>query len=234
MLEIKNIKVAYDKTVVIHDVSLHVKEGELVTILGANGAGKSTIIKTITGLVRPLEGEILLNGEDLTKVRPDKIVRKGVALCPEGRRVWPRMTVEENMAMGAFTLPKKEIPMREQAMFELFPRLKERRKQLAGTLSGGEQQMLAIARTLMSKPSFIIFDEPSLGLAPIIVEQVIEVISSIRQSEGATVLLVEQNANMALSVSDRGYVIESGFVAIEDAASNLANNEHVRIAYLGK
>ncbi len=234
MLEIKNIKVAYDKTVVIHDLSLNVQKGELVTLLGANGAGKSTTLKTIVGLLKPLQGKILFEGEDISKIPTEQIVKRGISLCPEGRHVWPKMTIEENLTIGGFTLAKKEVDPQMEKMYELFPRLLERKYQKAGSLSGGEQQMLAIARTMMAKPRFILFDEPSLGLAPIIIEQILNIIAVIRREEEATVLLVEQNANMALSIADRGYVMESGLMSLEGAASELRDNTHVKKAYLGK
>ena len=234
MLEVNNIKVAYGKTVVIHELSLKVKKGELVTLLGANGAGKSTTLKTIVGLLKPLEGEIIYEGEDISKIAPEKRVKKGISLCPEGRHVWPKMTVEENLVVGGYTLPKNEVESQRQKMYDLFPRLNERKYQKAGSLSGGEQQMLAIARTMMAKPRFILFDEPSLVLAPIVIEQILDIIAVIRKEEGATVLLVEQNANMALSIADRGYVMESGFMSLMGDASDLRNNAHVKKAYLGK
>lgn len=234
MLEIKNIKVAYDKTVVIHDLSLNVQKGELVTLLGANGAGKSTTLKTIVGLLKPLQGKILFEGEDISKIPTEQIVKRGISLCPEGRHVWPKMTIEENLTIGGFTLAKKEVDPQMEKMYELFPRLLERKYQKAGSLSGGEQQMLAIARTMMAKPRFILFDEPSLGLAPIIIEQILNIIAVIRREEEATVLLVEQNANMALSIADRGYVMESGLMSLQGAASDLRDNTHVKKAYLGK
>jgi len=234
MLEVKNIKVAYGKTVVIHDLSLNVQKGELVTLLGANGAGKTITLKTIVGLLKPMEGEIIFEGEDISKIASEQIVKRGISLCPEGRHVWPKMTIDENLTVGGYTLPRNEVEPQKEKMYELFPRLLERKYQKAGSLSGGEQQMLAIARTMMAKPRFILFDEPSLGLAPIIIEQILDIIATIRREENATVLLVEQNANMALSISDRGYVMESGLLSLEGNASDLRNNAHVKKAYLGK
>ncbi len=212
---------------------MYVKNGELVALVGANGAGKSTTLRTISGLLRPLSGKILYEGENIAKLSPDQIVRKGIGHCPEGRHVWPKMTVEENLSVGGYVLPKSQLAERLNHMYEQFPRLKERRLQMAGSLSGGEQQMLAIARALMARPKFLLFDEPSLGLAPIIVEQVMEVIVEINRKDGVSVMLVEQNANMALAIAHRGYVIENGKLALEGPAAELKSNDYVRKAYLG-
>lgn len=233
ILEIQDIKVAYGKTLALHGLSLHVEKGELVALVGSNGAGKSTTLRTISGLLRPLSGKIIYDGENITKLSPDQIVRKGIGHCPEGRHVWPKMTVEENLSVGGYILPKHQLGERLNHMYEHFPRLKERRTQLAGCLSGGEQQMMAIARALMANPKFLLFDEPSLGLAPIIVEQVMDVIVEINRKEGVSVMLVEQNANMALSIAHRGYVIENGKLALDGPAAELKSNDYVRKAYLG-
>ena len=233
MLELKDIKVSYGKTTAIHGLSLHVEEGELVALIGANGAGKSTTLRAISGLLHPYEGSISFKGEDISKLHPDKIHRLGIAHCPEGRHVWPKMTVQENLEVAGNILSKADMKSQIDVMYQLFDRLKERRTQLAGSMSGGEQQMLAIARALMTKPTLMLFDEPSLGLAPVIVEQVMDIIRDINK-KGTTVLLVEQNANMALAIADRSYVIESGLISLEGAAADLRNNEGVKKAYLSK
>lgn len=234
ILDVQDIKVGYGKTLALYGISMHVEDGELVALVGSNGAGKSTTLRTISGLLKPQTGKVIYQGEDISTLSPDQIVRKGVGHCPEGRRVWPKMTVEENLAVGGYILPKNEMLEQMQNMFSQFPRLKERRTQLAGSLSGGEQQMLAIARALMPNPKFLLFDEPSLGLAPIVVEQVMDVIVKINREQGVSVVLVEQNANVALSIAHRGYVIENGLLTLEGPASILKSNDYVRKAYLGK
>lgn len=234
MLVVEDIRVAYGKTHALHGVSFQVNQGELVTFIGANGAGKSTTLRTISGVLHPLTGSIFYKGQEIHKKNPEEIVRLGIVHCPEGRRIWPKMTVSENLTLGGYILPKNEITDMKEQMYNYFPILKERQRQLAGSMSGGEQQMLAIARALMARPEFMLFDEPSLGLAPKIVEDVMEIIHNINKKQHTTVLLVEQNANMALSIADRAYVIESGYISLEGKASAIKNDEHVRQAYLGK
>ena len=212
-------------------VSFEVKQGECVCIIGANGAGKTTLLKTISGIVRSCAGSILFEGEDLCRLGPEEIIRRGIAHCPEGRRVFPAMTVAENLEMGGLT-NKARIPAIMEKCFEMFPRLKERSSQLAGTLSGGEQQMLAIGRALMCDPKIIMFDEPSLGLAPNIVEQVGDIISELHKG-GMTVLLVEQNAYLAMSISDYTYVLENGSIEKHGTSKDLLNDDSIRTAYLG-
>lgn len=231
MLEINGINVFYSQIHALHDVSFHVDKGEIVSLIGANGAGKSTILKTVSGLLRSKTGSVTFDGTDISKTEPHKIVKGGLAHVPEGRRVFLRMTVLENLEMGAFT--QNGVSQEDLALvYERFPRLAERRKQVAGTLSGGEQQMLAMGRALMSRPRLMMLDEPSMGLAPLLVEQIFEIIKELRES-GTTILLVEQNALMALSIADRGYVLESGRVVLADKASSLLQNDDVRRAYLG-
>ncbi len=233
MLEIKNLHVRYGNIEAIHGIDIKVEKGEIVTILGANGAGKSTTLMTISGLIKPSEGKIIFDGVDITDTPGDKIVEMGISQVPEGRRLFGTLTVEENLELGAFTIKdKKMVEKNKEWSYSLFPRLKERRKQLAGTLSGGEQQMLAIARGLMSNPRLLLMDEPSLGLAPILVKSIFETIKTINES-GVTVLLVEQNAKAALKLAKRGYVMEVGNIVLEDKASNLLTNPQVRKAYLG-
>ena len=232
LLKIDNIHVFYGAIHAIKGVSVEVNQDEIVTLIGANGAGKSTTLNTIAGLLRPRSGAVYLEGQNLASVPTAKIVRHGMALCPEGRRIFQQMTVRENLEMGGFTRPDKEIPESMDEMFQRFPRLKEREKQIAGTLSGGEQQMLAMARALMSKPKLLMLDEPSMGLAPILVEQIFEIIKELHGS-GTTILLVEQNAQMALSIADRAYVLETGRITMEGQASELLHNDAVRKAYLG-
>jgi branched-chain amino acid transport system ATP-binding protein len=214
-------------------ISLNVDKGEIVTLIGANGAGKSTTLRTITGLMKPSIGQIFLSGEDITPLKPHLIVHKGMAMVPEGRRIFARLTVMENLDMGAFIRDRKDIPKELERVFSLFPRLKERRNQVAGTLSGGEQQMLAMARAMMTHPQVLLMDEPSMGLAPVLVETIFETIQFVNKQEGTTMLLVEQNAQMALSVANRGYVLETGNIVLTDSAESLRTNESVQKAYLG-
>jgi len=233
MLEIKNIDVFYGDVQVIWDISFNVKQGEIVALIGANGAGKSTTLKTISGLLRPRNGGILFNDIPIHKVEPYRLIELGIAHVPEARRLFVEMSVEENLDMGSLKgEAKKEREITKQLVFELFPRLLERRRQLAGTLSGGEQQMLAIGRGLMSKPKLQMFDEPSLGLSPILVKEIFGVIKKIKE-EGTTILIVEQNVKQTLAIADRAYVLENGKIALQGTGAELLNNEHVRTAYLG-
>ncbi|HEY7163720.1 MAG TPA: ABC transporter ATP-binding protein [Candidatus Binatia bacterium] len=232
MLRVNDIHVDYDAIHALCGVSFHIEKAELVALLGANGAGKTTTLKTISGLLRPKRGAVELDGKSLVNTSPDQIVRSGVAHVPEGRKIFPRFTVAENLEIGAYCRSKASIASSLEAVFAMFPRLKERRTQNAGTLSGGEQQMLAIGRALMAEPKLLLLDEPSMGLAPKIVEQIFENICAINRS-GVTVLLVEQNAAMALAISSRGYVLETGAVMLEGKSSELAGNDRVRQAYLG-
>jgi branched-chain amino acid transport system ATP-binding protein len=233
MLEIKNIDVFYGDVQVIWDISFDVKQGEIVALIGANGAGKSTTLKTISGILRPRNGGILFNDIPIHKVEPYRLIELGIAHVPEARRLFVEMSVEENLDMGSLKgEAKKEREITKQLVFELFPRLLERRRQLAGTLSGGEQQMLAIGRGLMSKPKLQMFDEPSLGLSPILVKEIFGVIKKIKE-EGTTILIVEQNVKQTLAIADRAYVLENGKIALQGTGAELLNNEHVRTAYLG-
>lgn len=232
ILKAENINVYYGAIHAVKDVSFHVNEGEIVTLIGANGAGKSTILKTVSGLLGSRGGSISFLGENISSVPPHKIVESGLAQVPEGRAVFLQMTVEENLEMGGFTRPKSGGRTRLERVFTRFPRLKERRCQLAGTLSGGEQQMLAIGRALMSEPRLLMMDEPSMGLAPILVEQIFEIINDLNRS-GSTILLVEQNAQMALSIADRGYVLENGEIIKSAPADKLLEDDDVKKAYLG-
>jgi branched-chain amino acid transport system ATP-binding protein len=232
MLEVNDIHVYYDTIHALKGVSFSIETGELVTLLGANGAGKTTTLKTLSGLLRPKRGSIELEGAMLENIEAHEIVRRGVAHAPEGRRVFPRFTVLENLKIGGYTRDKRTLGAELDFVFQMFPRLKERQKQYAGTLSGGEQQMLAIGRALMAKPKLLLLDEPSMGLAPKIVEQILETIRTINKA-GVTVLLVEQNAVMALAISHRGYVLETGEVILKGTSSELAGNDLVRQAYLG-
>ncbi len=231
MLELMNLQVSYGPIKAVKGINLTVREGEIVSMIGSNGAGKTSTLMSIAGAVRPFSGKIIFNGEDITGQPPHKIMRRGLTLVPEGRRIFPYLTVMENLEMGAFT--KKLSTSILDEIFQLFPVLKERRKQIAGTLSGGEQQMLAIARALMSEPKLIMFDEPSLGLSPLMVTKIFSIIKKINSS-GVTVLLVEQNARAALSLSHRAYVIEGGIIRLEGKGSELLNNEELRRAYLGE
>ncbi len=233
MLELKDVNVHYGAIHAIHDVSLTVNDGEIVSLIGANGAGKTTILHTITGLKKSTSGSILYNGKDLTKVEPSKIITLGMAHVPEGRHIFPTMTVAENLEIGAYIRNnKEEIAKTLESVYEKFPRLKERRKQLAGTLSGGEQQMLAVGRAMMSKPDIILMDEPSMGLSPLLVKEIFKIIKEVHAA-GITVLLVEQNAKMALSIADRAYVLETGRIAMSGDAKDLLNDPKVKKAYLG-
>ena len=232
MLKVENLHVYYGSIHAIKGVSFEVHEREIVTLIGANGAGKSTTLNTVAGLLRAREGSITFEGQNLTGVPASKIVSRGMALCPEGRRVFQQMTVRENLEMGGYTRPAGEIAASLDGVFERFPRLKERARQVAGTLSGGEQQMLAMGRALMSKPRLLMLDEPSMGLAPLLVEQIFDIIGELNRA-GTTILLVEQNAQMALSIAHRAYVLETGSIVKEGNANDLMNDDDVRRAYLG-
>ena len=232
MLELREISTHYGAICAVNNVSLHVNPGEIVSLIGSNGAGKTTLLMTVCGNPRASNGSVWFEGENITNLPSHLIMRKGIAISPEGRRVFPDLTVAENLKMGGFFLEKAEIEAGMQHVFQLFPRLQERASQRAGLMSGGEQQMLAIGRALMSKPRLLLLDEPTLGLAPLIIAQIFEIIRTIR-SEGVTVFLVEQNANKALAIADRGYVLENGRVVLEDTGANLLTNPEVRKAYLG-
>lgn len=232
MLEFKNVSTYYGKIQALHDVSLHINKGEIVTLIGANGAGKTTLLMTLCGDPKPQSGQVLFEGQDITQWHTAKIMRGDIAIVPEGRRIFSRLTVEENLYMGAFFVDKAEQESLLAEVYELFPRLKERVHQRAGTMSGGEQQMLAIGRALMSKPRLLLLDEPSLGLAPIIIQQIFEIIERLRD-RGMTIFLVEQNANQALKLADRGYVLETGRVVLEGSGAELLADPAVRQAYLG-
>src|SRR5262245_46198342 len=233
MLELDNIHTYYGNIHALKGISITVEQGEIVTLIGANGAGKSTTLRTITGLLKPREGTVKLNGEDLVKYGAHDLVYKGVAMVPEGRGIFARLTVTENLDMGAYSRTSKaEYEKDVEQIFALFPRLKERRNQVAGTLSGGEQQMLATGRALMAHPTILLMDEPSMGLAPVLVELICSTIEQINK-EGVTILLVEQNALMALSVANRGYVLQSGAIVLQDSAANLKKDPTVQKAYLG-
>lgn len=234
MLEIENVHAYYGNIHALKGVSLNIDKGEIVTLIGANGAGKSTTLRTASGLLRPRQGAIRLDGEDLTRYLPHEIVAKGVVQVPEGRRVFGRLTVTENLEMGAFAINDHRLINENMGrVFSLFPRLKERWKQVAGTLSGGEQQMLATGRALMANPRVLLMDEPSMGLAPVLVDNIFETIRQLHAS-GTTILLVEQNARMALQVSSRGYVLQTGSIVLSDSAEKLRQNEMVQKAYLGE
>ncbi|MBM7871215.1 branched-chain amino acid transport system ATP-binding protein [Clostridium pascui] len=233
ILELNNVHVSYGNIKAVKGINLYIEKGEIVTLIGSNGAGKTTTMKTICGLIKPTEGKIQFKSENITNKNTNHIVKMGISMSPEGRQVFPRMTVLENLEMGSFIRTKEEEKEGLEKVFTLFPRLKERTKQIAGTLSGGEQQMLAIGRAMMAKPQLLLLDEPSLGLAPIIVQNIFELIKAINKM-GTTILLVEQNARMALMIADRGYVLETGKIALSDTAKNLLDSDMVRQAYLGE
>jgi branched-chain amino acid transport system ATP-binding protein len=233
LLELKNISVSYGRIEAIHDMSFSVEEGEIVSLIGANGAGKSTTMKTISGILNPSKGSILFDGEDITKMKAHIRVIRGISQAPEGRGIFPGMTVMENLDMGAFgRKDRSNMGPDFERVFSLFPRLAERKTQVGGTMSGGEQQMLAIGRALMSNPRLLLLDEPSMGLAPMLVDQILDVVRSLKQG-GLTVLLVEQNARAALAIADRGYVVETGRIATSGSADELLADDRVRAAYLG-
>ena len=232
VLKVENLHVYYGSIHAIKGVSFEVGEGEIVTLIGANGAGKSTTLNTVGGLLRPREGSVEFEGKSILGVAPHKVVSEGMALCPEGRRVFAQLSVKENLEMGAFTRPASEIADSLEKVYEHFPRLKERESQMAGTLSGGEQQILAMGRALMSKPRLMMLDEPSMGLAPILVDQIFEIIKALNKA-GTTILLVEQNAQMALSIADRAYVLETGRIVNTGTGKELLNDDSVKKAYLG-
>ena len=233
LLKVENIHVYYGSIHAIKGVSFEVNEGEIVTLIGANGAGKSTTLNTVSGLLKPKTGTIEFEGKSIVGVPANKIVSHGLARCPEGRRVFQQMTVRENLEMGGYTRPAGEISASLDNVFERFPRLKERHRQVAGTLSGGEQQMLAMGRALMSKPKLLMLDEPSMGLAPILVEQIFDIVKELNEA-GTSILLVEQNARMALSIAHRAYVLETGTISMSGDAHELAEDDRVRKAYLGE
>lgn len=232
MLEIENLSVHYGMIQAVHDVSFHVEKGEIVSLIGANGAGKTTILRTISGLTRSSKGKISFEGKGIEKQAPQKIVASGLSQVPEGRHVFPGLTVQENLEMGAFLRKDKEVKQDYEQVFSKFPVLKERKNQDAATLSGGEQQMLAMGRSLMSKPKLLLLDEPSMGLAPIFIREIFSTIQEI-QKQGTTILLIEQNAKMALSIANRGYVLETGKIVLEGTGQELLASEAVKKAYLG-
>ncbi|TVR62364.1 MAG: ABC transporter ATP-binding protein [Spirochaetaceae bacterium] len=234
MLDLKNVSASYGSIQALKDVSIRVEKGEIITLIGANGAGKSTTLMTISGIVRPTHGSIELDGVDLTGTEPDRIVAAGVSQVPEGRRIFPYLTVQENLDLGAYLRRDGEAIRKDlEYVFSLFPILSQRRHQAGGTLSGGEQQMLAISRALMARPRLLLLDEPSLGLAPLIVQQIFEILTQINTENGTTIFLVEQNAYMALRIAHRGYVMENGRITLADQSSALLENEQVKSAYLG-
>ena len=233
MLNVKNVSASYGMIQILRDVSFQVKEKEIVSIIGPNGAGKTTLVKTIIGLLHPKNGEISFRGENIERLPPYEIVKKGLILIPEGRDIFPRMTVEENLKLGAYTSNSKDtVKKTKEKVYKIFPVLKKKEKALAQTLSGGEQQMLVICRSLMSNPSLLILDEPSLGLAPLIVEKVLDTVRKINE-EGVTILLVEQNIRDSLDIADRGYVLEQGEITIEGKSRELLNNNHIKEVYMG-
>lgn len=232
MLKVENLKVNFGGIEAVKGISFEVKDGEIVTLIGSNGAGKSTTLRAISGLVKPSEGRIIFEGTDITKIGSSEIVGKGITLCPEGRRIFPDMTVLENIKIGAY-LRNDDLTNDIEKCHRLFPILKERENQLAGTLSGGEQQMLAVARSLMSRPKIMMLDEPSLGLAPLVVKDIFNILKEINE-EGVTILLIEQNANMALRLADKAYVLETGTIAMQGSGKELLDNPKIKEAYLGK
>ena len=232
MLRFEQVHTRYGMVEALHGVSLEVRQGEIVTLIGANGAGKTTLLMTLCGDPRAASGHIHYKGRDITQMKTSDIMRQGIAIVPEGRRIFPGLSVEENLYMGGFYASAEQLKERLAHVFSIFPRLRERVDQRAGTMSGGEQQMLAIGRALMSKPDMLLLDEPSLGLAPLIITQIFEIIARLR-NEGVTIFLVEQNANQALRLADRGYVLENGNIVLHDTGHNLLHNEDVRRAYLG-
>jgi len=232
VLILEHVHTQYGAIEALHDVTIEVNQGEIVTLIGANGAGKTTLLMTVCGAPRASRGRILFDGQDITRKDTAYIMRQGIAISPEGRRVFPDLTVLENLQMGGFFLDRQQVADSVEHVYDLFPRLKERSSQRAGTLSGGEQQMLAIGRALMTRPRLLLLDEPTLGLAPLIITQIFDIIRTIH-AQGVTVFLVEQNANKALQVADRGYVLETGKVVLSDTGANLLSNDEVRRAYLG-
>lgn len=235
MLEINGLNAYYGAIHALKGISFTVNKGEIVTLIGSNGAGKSTTLNSISGLIKNRQGSIKFEGEEIIRSRTDEIVKKGIVQVPEGRRIFSKLTVEENLKMGAYLRNDSDGIKRDmEKVFAMFPRLEERKKQLGGTLSGGEQQMLALGRALLSRPKLLMLDEPSMGLAPIVVEQIFYFIKEMNEKDGLTILLVEQNANMALSIAHRGYVLETGNIVLSDTAENLRTNDEVRKAYLGE
>ena len=232
LLEIRNLNVFYGSIRAVKNISFEVNEGQIITLIGANGAGKTSILHAVSGLISSVTGEVVFDGHDLRKLQPHRIVELGLAQVPEGRHIFQQMTVEENLEMGAYTQPKETIAAAKERVFSHFPRLAERRRQIGGTLLGGEQQMLAMGRALMSTPKLLMLDEPSMGLAPILVEEIFSIISELHKA-GSTILLVEQNARMALSVADRGYVLETGKIVKDAPAADLLHDDAVQKAYLG-
>ena len=237
MLKLENVSVAYSNIEVLHGIDIHIKKGEIVTIIGANGAGKTTTLRSIAGLIPKKKGSrITFDGKDITGIPAEKLVGLGLALSPEGRHIFPELTVEDNLEMGAYLRHKDQagIAASLKEVYEMFPRLNERKKQLGKTLSGGEQQMLAIARALMSDPKMLMLDEPSTGLAPLIVKEIFHIVRHLNKTKGITVLLVEQNAKMALNAADRGYVLKNGEIIMSDTGKNLLNDDSIKAAYLGE